>query len=155
MIEDWNPSKDDLLKVERLINADQLEYDDLIQRKKSLEYDLSIIKNQIRTGGQMNQSDYDAICRNQDRIIKEVRDIQEPIKIIKKKLRERQLMRDEIKGFLDGEIRLYDDVKAKVVYLRDFYTQFAGDATRVSSTRIMASKFVEELQDLLKIILKK
>ena len=74
MIDDWNPTKDDLLKVERLINTDQLEY---------------------------------------------------------------------------------DDIKSEVIYLRDFYTQFSGDATRVSSARIMASKFVEELQDLLKIISKR
>tara|TARA_R100001480_G_scaffold41298_1_gene54071 strand:+ start:762 stop:1241 length:480 start_codon:yes stop_codon:yes gene_type:complete len=149
---DWDPTKEDLLKVERLINKYQIEYDTLIQEKRTKEFDLSKIKSELRIGGYMKDEVYHQLCRNQKNLVTEIDALQPKINKVKAELRAKHLMKEEIRNHLDENSTVSDAVEKKIYELRDVYTEFAGDATRVSSTRIMASKFVEEMQGLIKLI---
>lgn len=148
-MEDWTPTKEDLLKVERLINSHQLEYEDLILQKKTAEVELAKIKNKIRTRGKMPQGQYDSLAQNQDKLNSTVLQIQRLINPIKEKLRQKHLMAEEIRVIIQENDKESDELINKLVALRDKYNEFSSDGTRVGSTRIMASKFVEEINTLI------
>lgn len=150
---EWNPTKDDLLNVERTIADKQDEYDELSQKKKDLEFDLSKINSQIRMGRRLDDNAYDALVRNQNRIKGQISALREPMSVLKKTLRRKHLMKDEIKHHLSKKVKISsEELVDKIVSFRKYYNDFASDATRVSSTRIMASRFAKDLQELLNIL---
>ena len=151
-MKEWNPTKDDLLNLEESILNSKNAYDDLILKKRQLEFDLSQINHEVRIAGKMPDDKYAAYCENQNRIKKEIFDLGKPINELSAEISRKHLMVDRIKSHLSLNKSLNSSIEERLVEIRDRYNAFSSDATRVSSTRIMASKFVEEVQDLLNLI---
>ena len=145
-------TKEDLITAERGINVLQDEYDGLVLQKKSKEVDLALIKQDLRIGSFKSDIDYNQMCHNQKRIIASLGELQPKLSELKAKIRDRRVVYEEIRGFVSGSEVLNKNVETNIYELRDKYNEFSSDPTRVSSTRIMASKFTEELQTLIAII---
>lgn len=151
-MKEWNPTKDDLLNLKESILNSKNAYDNLIFKKRQLEFDLSQINHEVRRTGKMPDDQYAAHCENQSRIKKELLDLGKPINELNLEISRKHLMVDRIKSHLLLDKSLSSGIKEKLIEIRDRYNDFSSDETRASGTRIMASKFVEEVQELLNLI---
>lgn len=108
------------------------------------------MNNKIRQAD-FDTSEYLRVCQEQENLKKEKRVIEKELHSFKQELR--TLNRDLDMLTIEIKRTPVEKVETDLVSLRDKYADFASDQTRVSSTRIMAAKFVEELNDLLKRLL--
>ena len=134
------------LGIENDISNLKLEKSPLINRKQQIELELATYRNRIR-GNHLPQEEYNQICQWQRALSQEKLDIEKKfLEINDRKVRlekERERLHLKIKQLPDST------VNDALIELRDKYSSFASDTTRVSSMRAMASKFVEEIQSLL------
>lgn len=137
----------DLISVGKTKNHLQSQYDKIIVRMKTIETNLSILNSKVRSRGIMPESEYKTVCRRQSQIKQELIDLQPQRSYLKGEIREKEVLRDEILQYLNRNKP--QDIKLKLQKIRDKYMEFSSDTTRVSSTRVMASRFSEELQELI------
>jgi hypothetical protein len=134
------------LSIENDIANLSLDRTPLIIRKQEIELELAAYRNRIR-GNHLPQDEYNEICQWQRVLGQEKLDIEKKfLEINDKKLKlekERERLHQKIKQLPNSSLN------DSLVELRDKYSAFASDTTRVSSMRAMASKFVEEIQSLL------
>ena len=121
----------------------------LVDRKKEIELELSELNQQVR-GLHLEDEDYAKVVKRQTEIKREKLLLEQGIMKIKRELNS---VNQEIdKARLQSKKAPNDAIHQSLVDLRDKYMSFAADTTRVSSMRAMSSKFVEEIQSVLKII---
>jgi len=150
-VKGFNPTNQQLIDIDRMISQYETEKSELTATKKIKEGEMFKIKNEIRAGGILNDSRYKSICSRQNVLIKEISEIQRPINSLKLQIRQKLLMKSEISEFLDNQNPSNtSDVIVEINALIAYYQDFSTDATRVSSTRIMAGKFVKKLDGILK-----
>lgn len=120
----------------------------LVDRKQEIETELAVLNNRVRVNGNLSDDEFRGICELQNNLMQEKRKIDSSLLAIKsemtRKNRERDLLYNKIK-YSPKEV-----IEEKLIELRDKYTQFAADKTRVSSMRAMAAEFVSEINMLLK-----
>lgn len=146
----WQPLTifDKKMKIEDELRELENKRTPLVDRKKEIELELSEINNKIRVGGYLDQNEYAKICERQDFVKREKYKIEQQILGIKRMIREKNGEKDKIT--LQGKKIGNSEIKSSLIELRDKYMAFAADTTRVSSMRAMSSKFVEEIQAILK-----
>jgi len=121
----------------------------LVERKQEIEFELSKYKNQVRQG-RLPQSEYEMICKWNDALNGEKRAVEKKLMGLKVELAKINTEIDETKRKYKKEPNGIS--VDELIELRDKYMQFASDTTRVSSMRAMSSKFVEEIQAILKLL---
>jgi hypothetical protein len=148
-MKDWQPLsiEDKLIRVEEEINAIDQRREPFIIRKKEIDLELSTLVNGIRMG-RLSPIEYAEVCRRQNELKSEKHSIEVSISVLKNEIRLKNTEREKIR--LLGKKEPNDKRKEYLIELRDKYTAFAADSTRVSSMRAMAAKFVEEVQIILK-----
>jgi seryl-tRNA synthetase len=119
----------------------------LVLEKQEIESKISDYNRRVR-GKHLETAEYDSICRKQRDLFQQKRKVERELMELNQQARVLSKDKDD----LSLQIKKIPDeaAKQKVVELRDKYSSFASDTTRVSSMRAMASKFVEEMQSLLK-----
>ena len=140
-------NRQDLINVQKMINKLREDYDTIVERKKEIETRLSILNSKVRSSGNMPPTEYKNICRNQSDIKQELVDLQPQINHIKHEIADKEIFKEEIYDYINKNKP--KDIVAKLEALRDSYMEFASDQTRVGSTRVMASRFTEELQEII------
>ncbi|WP_114752344.1 hypothetical protein [Pleomorphovibrio marinus] len=118
--------------------------EELALKRRDFAQQLSELKTKYRTRSTkyMNPKEYRKLCETQDRLKKNMNDLEKDIIILKKRKR-------SIEESINHEV-LPNDLEQKLKLLRDKYLDFSADSTRVSSMRTMASVFVGEIEKIIK-----
>ena len=148
-MKDYQP----LTMSERKVNLDNdindlnLKKAPLTLRKQEIEFELSKYKDRVR-GKHLPQDEYNEICQWQRALSQEKLGLEVKLSDIKVKIAEINKEKD----VLSLNIKKIPDSMTKDILteLRDKYMAFSSDTTRVSSMRAMSSKFVEEIQVIIK-----
>lgn len=138
-----------------------LERSQLGNQKKDAELVLQTIKNEIRRGGQLPKNEYSKLVNEQMKYMKTIREIERKLSRAKDRLREiagiegsenRALKQQLIVATYSSAANDQYDTKLRrqLCELRQFYREFAADATRVSSLRHMATDFSLRLDAIIK-----
>jgi hypothetical protein len=129
----------------------------LVLRRTECMDELSKLNFRIRTGGHMPDNDYKKVCLQQQKLKDEMRALDAKLAPIKLRLQELGNLihrGHEAKRALNDDHRVQDEDRAallkRVDDLRRKYREFAADHTRVSSMRLMATTFADELQAIIK-----
>lgn len=124
---------------------------DAANEKIKYQNDLSELNMQIRGNGKriMPQIQYDNILQKQAEVKRKMAVVDSYIFQLKKELSNKRILLNEINLALDTNSDSFN-VMVHIINLRDKYVNFASDNTRVSSTRLMASRFAEDLDLIIK-----
>lgn len=152
-MKEWSPITvyDKKLKIEREIEEIQKKRQPLIDRKREIEMRLSEINSKFKTrAGDFSNGEYAGICKEQDLLKVEKFGIEEKLRSLKIEGREKRMEENEV--FVESKKYPDEKLKDTLLEIRDKYMSFAADTTRVSSMRAMASRFVEEIQGIMKYV---
>ena len=133
----------------------------LALKRAECQDELSKLNFRIRTGGKLPDHEYKKICLNQQRIKSVLRDMDEQLAPINRRLREigqwiqadnksRASTYAEIRSESQDTIATQERLIGLVNELRHKYREFAKYPTRVASMRLMATAFAVELQAVIK-----
>lgn len=133
---------------------------DLSLEKRAIEIDLGEITNTIRSNPRLPQETYRTYCRRQNELKSKILAIERKISAIKDELRGLasqdevtwKQMRENLARNLEASVtgRSTPQIVKDLCQLRAQYQQFSADHTRVSSMRVMASEFANELDRVIK-----
>lgn len=139
-------TKQTRLDVERSIANIENKKSDAANEKIKYQNELSELNMQIRGNGRriMPQIQYNNILQKQAEVKRKMAVVDSYIAQLKKELSNKRVLRDEIDLALDTNNDSFNII-GDIINLRDKYVNFASDNTRVSSTRLMASRFAEDL----------
>jgi len=140
-------SKLDAVKVESHINDLIDQRADMIEKKRTIETEMSNLKTKIRLGGKMDNNVYSSICRKQYTLKKDKDFLETELAALNKIIRAKSTLKEEIR------IRVNEnssDIVDSLNQLKAKYQEYSKDYTRVNSTRIMAANFVQEIEKILK-----
>ncbi len=93
--------------------------------------------------------EYKRTAREREVVKNELVELQSAISDLKLQIMKKEATKEELKLGEEIHIDTSDGVKSQIAALRKKYMQFSSDKTRVSSMRIMASEFVQELDALI------
>ena len=116
--------------------------DNLYMMKRELDAELASMNARVRSSGRrgLPHDEYKRLCTKQTETKKRILSVERLALKVKAELRKASLP-DSLGSGLQADPSLVDSIKR----IRDRYLAFSQDATRVSSMRIMASQFAEEL----------
>jgi hypothetical protein len=120
----------------------------IVMEKSPIESALSNIRNLIRSSGKMEPDKYRKACAAQNMHKKKYADYCAELANIKSRLQEIA----DIQHRIDAEDQQNQKVTAapmvidEVLKIMAEYRAFSGDATRVSSMRLMAAQFADRLE---------
>lgn len=150
----FTPTKKDLLMVEELIIDLKKKKGDYVNRKISLQNSLSQLKEKYKDVDH-NSKDFYRVKNTRQKVKDHLNGLEMTIKKLNDELSFKTKMKLEIDFYLRHNKSLetkedIDRVVAKTTALKDKYQNFAKDRTRISSLRVLALEFVEDLNGLLK-----
>lgn len=141
-------------ECEREMDELQKEKVDLGLEKRRQELKLGNITNLIRTSGLMPADKYKQCVASQTKYREAIFAIELRLGAIKKRSTEIHRFMEDNGNLQDGENHVNPsqkrDVVQSLVAMREDYTNFAADSTRVSSMRQMAAEFVVKLDRVIK-----
>lgn len=114
----------------------------LSQEKRSIESRLTLLSNRVK-GRILPREEYWQICDEQCRAKRALFHVNRGLSEVKLEMSKLQTEKD----FLKLAYGCAPEIIVRIQSIRDKYSQFAQDATRISSMRLMASQFVSELED--------
>lgn len=150
---EFNPTRKDLLNLEQLILDAKAKKDNLIKTKISLQNSLSESKKRYKEV-EFESEEFNEVKEKRSKLKKAVSQIEIKIKNINEELIVKNKMKNEVvfhlkhNKSLEGKEDL-EKITNKINLLINKYSEFTRDRTRISSLRIMASEFQEELKKLL------
>lgn len=150
-MKEWKPEQvyDKIQRAQHLKASLENEKIPLIDEKRIIEAELNEYNVKLR-GLPYGEKNYNDLNSKRGQLVKKKAEIETKISEIKKKLQKVNSEIDSCK--IDLKKRPNEAVQELLFELRDKYLSFSADTTRVSSMRAMASKFVEEIQIILKAI---
>lgn len=137
-----------ILIIEAEIFELQEKRNPFVDRKTEIELELSELNNQVRMNNNIPDEDFVKICKRQNELKAEKNLMDKSLLGTKSELRLKNKERDELKALLKYSPK--EHIEERLVELRDKYTQFASDKSRVASMRAMAAEFVGEITKILK-----
>ena len=155
MAEEFNPTKQDLFMIEGRILEIKVRRESLIKRKIIIQDALSSAKSNYKDV-KFEGKEFHKIKNNRQGLKECFNKIELELSQIKEELSFKTKLRQEIEFYLahnkslEGKEDL-DKLQAKIKSLKLKYSNFTKDRTRIASLRVMASEFMEELDQLLKI----
>lgn len=151
---DFNPTKKDLLLIEQRILDLKLEKAKMVNIKTSLQNKLSYLKSQYANVA-FNSSNFKKIKADRQDVKNQINNIEIKIKTLNDELNFKTKLKNEIIFYISNNKVLegkedIERIVQKATLLKNKYIAFTKDRTRISSLRIMASEFVSEIDDLIK-----
>ncbi len=135
--------------IEEQIVKLQSQRDVFMLKKKELEGKLSELNGKVRSRTEyLSENDYQSIVRQQTSIKKQLNEIQPVLTDYKKQISEKTILKEKLRNSLRSDNK--STILDKVIILKDKYSDFASDSTRVSSMRTMASQICQELENIIK-----
>lgn len=130
-------------------------------RKRTLEIELTTLNNRIRgTKYRLPKVEYENVVRRQKKIKEQFLEIEKEREPLNQELKRWYAMEDELRvkanigltvdGIRQDTVVMESPIKNKIIQLRNTHLQFAEDNTRISSMRLMAAQFANELTEILK-----
>lgn len=149
-MKEWKPEKtmDKIQQLEEIQTLLDRDKQPLIAKKRDLEIELVEVNVQLRNE-LMGSIPWNNLNSNRGRIISSKNEVEKKLLEINTKIRKTHSDREALK--LELRKRPNEAIQNELFMLRDKYLAFSADTTRVSSMRAMSSKFVEEIQGLLKL----
>lgn len=154
MEKEFNPTKKDLLMIDELILSIKAKKNVLINRKISLQNSLSQLREKY-TDVDFKSKDFHRIKNTRQNVKEHLNGIELKIKALNDELIFKNKLRLEIEFHIKHNKRLegkedLDRIINKILLLKTKYSDFTKDRTRIASLRIMASEFIDELENLIK-----
>lgn len=130
------------------IDAITLKRTELTERVVWLNSEMAELNSLVKTSGQMDPQVYHGICCKQGQLRSEKKGYEKTLLELKVQFQKLSMEKDA----LNRKLKFFPLSKTKetLIEMRDKYTSFAADSTRVSSMRSMAAKFVEEILSIIK-----
>lgn len=155
MEKEFNPTKQDLFMIEGRILEIKTRRDSLIKRKLIIQNSLSETKNMYKDVS-FQSKEFHKVKNNRQGLKECLGKIELELSQIKEELSFKTKLRQEVEFHLAHNKSLegredLDKVVAKIKLLKTKYSSFTKDRTRIASLRVMASEFMEELDQLLKV----
>lgn len=144
-------TKQTKIDIDRSIANLENKKTDAANEKIKYQNELSELNFQVRGNGRkiIPQVKYDTICQKQAEVKRKMLVVDQYISELKKEITNKRILRDEVDLTLNPNTNP-DNILGNIISLRDKYVNFASDNTRVSSTRLMASRFAEDLDSIIK-----
>jgi len=148
---EWKPPTmdDKMFRLEVKRRELDKEREPFVERKLQIERQLGKLTEEVR-GKVIDDDRYREVLKEQSELKREKAKIEDSLKDVKKRIATHVAEVEDLK-FQMKKIPS-EGIKDGLLELRDKYLTFASDTTRVSSMRAMSSKFVEEIQAMLKLI---
>lgn len=118
----------------------------IVAQKKDVDEKLAEYNSMLKD--YLPDIEYKGIIKAKTILIREKQQLEKSLMELNDELRKKQRERDKVD--LQRKKVPSSAIKDSLLELRDKYMSFAADTTRVSSMRAMSSKFVEEIQSILK-----
>ena len=152
--DEFNPTEKDLLTIDSLILEIKRKKTGLINKKMVLQNSLSFEKDE-RKKHDIKSDKYREHSIQVNGLKHELNTIELEIKALNEELIFKNKLRNEIVFHIKNCKKLegkeaIEKITLKVEQLQKKYRQFAKDRTRISSLRIIANEFVDELDGILK-----
>jgi len=150
---EFNPTAKDLFNLDEKIIELKANKQKLIGSKISVEGSLSILANKynkVEFGG----TEFYKIKDDRQKLKTEANQIEMKIRKINEEIAYKVKLKQEIEFHLKGKKASVPDDKVvrQLKNLKEKYNSFAKDKTRVSSMRIMASEFRDELEEIINLL---
>ena len=153
---EFNPTKKDLHLIDELILNIKAKKQSYVNRKISLQNSLSQLKNKYAEVD-LNSKDFKRIKETRNNVKNHLNDIEFKIKGFNEELIFKNKLRLEIEFHLKHNKHLeskedIDKLTNKVNLLKQKYSDFSKDRTRIASLRVMACEFIDDLNSILKTV---
>jgi len=139
------------LEIERAVSNLMDKKAELTTAKKQYELKISLLNSRVR-GKTLSAAEYSSVCEEQNVCKAEMLNLQVKINELNADIQKKRNLGEDVRIQL-GKVKVktlnLTAIIDNLIVLRDNYMSFASDVTRVSSTRVMASKFSEELNALM------
>lgn len=154
MEKEFNPTSKDLLLIETLILEIKTKKNKLIDRKVILQNSLSELRNKYKDVD-LGSDDYLKIKDKRQKIKESLNSLEIKIKSLNNELNFKNKLKLEVDFHLKHNKKLegkedLDKITNRIITLKTKYSDFTKDRTRIASLRIMASEFIDELENLFK-----
>ena len=123
----------------------------LIQQKKGLETELSELTNEIRLCPRMEPNKYRRFIARQNDAKRGMATVEAALAAIRVKRQRINDLLNAVGSDASAKAEKAHSLRLQIVLLRDKYIEFGSDNTRVSSMRLMATQFAQELEALLRV----
>ncbi len=156
MSKEFNPTKKDLLTIETLILDIKAKKNAFVNRKISLQNSLTQLKDKYQHVDH-NSKDFHRIKNTRSNVKQHLNGIELKIKNLNEELIFKNKLKVEIEFHLkhNRSIETKEEIErviSKIKLLKTKYNDFSKDRTRISSLRVMAVEFIDDLNDLIKVI---
>jgi hypothetical protein len=156
MSKEFNPTKKDLLTIETLILDIKAKKNVLVNRKISLQNSLSQLRDKYKDV-EHNSRDFHRVKNTRSNVKEHLNSLELKIKNLNEELIFKNKLKLEIEFHLkhNRSIETKEEIErviSKIKLLKGKYTDFSKDRTRIASLRVMACEFIDDLNDLIKII---
>jgi hypothetical protein len=153
---EFKPTKSDLLNIESRILDIKKSRNDLIARKRIIEYALSQLKSKYGDVEFM-KPEFRKIKQDRLGLKDEFNKIELEIKGLNDEIIYKNKLKLEVEFYLRNNSQpVNDENSAKLInrltLLRQKYSDFSVDKTRIASLRIMASELTREIDIIMKLI---
>lgn len=138
-------NKEDLLKIEREINNLKNLKNSYVSDKISKQLESSEIKEAIG-GRSIERMD---LVKKRNEVKKYITDLELKIKQVNIEIKDKRRLMNEVGQCLNEEKEIPNGVISEIIVLKNKYSKFASDLTRVSSMRVMANTFSVELESVI------
>ena len=139
--------RETITDIEEAINKLQAQRDVFMLNKKQFETELSNLNAKVRSRtSYLSENDYQGICRRQSVIKNSLNGIQTTLTEYKHKINEKLILKEKLRNKIKFDVNISTNSIDKIILLKDKYQEFASDQSRISSMRVMASQFCQELE---------
>lgn len=154
MGKEFNPTKQDLFMIEGRILEIKTRRDNLIRRKIIVQNALAEAKSKYKDV-KFEGKEFYKIKHNRQGLKDSFNTIELELNKLKEELNFKNKLRQEVEFHLAHNKSLegsedLEKVVTKIKALKVKYSNFTKDRTRIASLRVMASEFLDELENLLK-----
>lgn len=155
-MDEFNPTKKDLLLIDELILNIKAKKQILVGRKMSLENSLRQLAEKYKEVS-FKSKDFNRIKTTRSNIKTHLNGIELQIKSCNEELIFKNKLRNETDFHVrHNKNRDHSDEINKVInklsLLKTKYSDFTKDRTRIASLRVMASEFIDEIETIIKTI---
>lgn len=126
--------------------------EELVLKKREMEVKMAIYNTRIRTSTKkLPDSEYKSICRKQDKLRSDILEIEIQLNDLNNQIRKKEiLIRNLNREGLENGNQNAKSILDEIHKLKNKYIEFSSDSSRISSMRLMASQFIDDLENIIK-----
>lgn len=145
-------TREDVSLIEKKIIKIESERADLVYQKKDLEVIMMSLKNKVRANRNgLSRLQYKDICKKQEDTRSKILNIEKDIRLKKQEI---DVLNNKKEDISDAVVTKNDfsDLINTIQFLKNKYTEFSMDKTRIPAMRKMTEEFSAELQQVINYI---